>query len=216
MNVNLVASLSGSGYGVVGLQILKSIEAIDHEVTFFPRTIDRVAPFSLDLRDVALVARCVRRQRDMDISAPCLRISIESDMTLFAGRGPRCGLAFFETTRFSDVELRHLGSLDLLVVASGWARSVALDNGFAASRVVVAPMGVDREIFHETVPPEGGSTVFLNVGKWEHREGQDVLLDAFGRAFRPGDNGASRAPTGSADPLRSILHRRARRRSSIS
>jgi glycosyltransferase involved in cell wall biosynthesis len=192
VNINLVTSVDGSGYGVVGFNILKALDARGHEVTLFPRQGGQMDDFVLDLPDVALITRCRRRQPLMDMAAPCLRISTEFDMTLFAGQGPRGGLAFFETTRFTDVELRHLGSLDRLFVASEWGRSIAVDNGLPAEAVAVAPMGVDRTIFREGSAaagdgPGGGPTVFLHVGKWERRKGQDVLVEAFGRAFAPGD-----------------------------
>jgi glycosyltransferase involved in cell wall biosynthesis len=170
------------------LNILKSLDALGHDVVFFPRVVWRTTDLAPDLSDVALILRCMRRHHDIDMAAPCLRISPEAEMTLFAGRGPRCGLSFFETTRFTDRELRHLGSVDLLFVASEWARSVAIDNGLAAAAVFVAPMGVDREVFHETAPRKDGPTVFVNVGAWQYRKGHDLLLEAFGRAFRPGDD----------------------------
>jgi glycosyltransferase involved in cell wall biosynthesis len=191
MKVNLVTAVDGSGYGVVGFNLLKGLELLGHEVTLFPRQGGQQEAFALDLADVALVARCRRRQPFLDMTAPCLRISTEFDMTLFAGRGPRAGLAFFETTRFTDVELRHLGNLDRLFVASDWGHSIALDNGLPASTVVTVPMGVDRAVFHEDAASpvdrnDDRRTVFLHVGKWEHRKGQDVLVEAFGRAFTPG------------------------------
>ena len=75
---------------VVGLNVLKSLAALGVEVAFFPRPVGGPEP-SLDLAEVALIMRCVRRQRTFDMTAPCLRISGEDDMTLFAGRGPAVG-----------------------------------------------------------------------------------------------------------------------------
>lgn len=186
-SLTLVASIDGSGYGIVGLNVLKALEGVGHAVTFFPRPGAHDAPPNLGLGDIALVMRCRRRGPSLDMAAPCLRISTEMDMTLFAGRGPRGGLPFFETTRFTDLELRHLRSLDVCFVASEWARSVAIDNDIDPEAVVVAPMGVDREIFYDAPLGDAETTVFVNVGKWEYRKGQDVLLEAFGRAFSPGD-----------------------------
>jgi glycosyltransferase involved in cell wall biosynthesis len=53
--------------------------------------------------------------------------------------------------------------------------------------VFVAPLGVDRTIFKESVSsrPE---TIFFNCGKWEVRKGHDVLVEAFNQAFTPDDN----------------------------
>ena len=121
------------------------------------------------------------------MEAPYLRISSEDDLTLFAGRGPRGGLVHFETTAFTDVELRHLRALDVLFVASAWAREIAIANGLPPDGVVVAPNGVDRALFIDADPPRGGRTVFLHAGAWQHRKGQDAIVEAFSAAFRPGD-----------------------------
>jgi glycosyltransferase involved in cell wall biosynthesis len=64
---------------------------------------------------------------------------------------------------------------------------VAIANGLDPAAVVTAPMGVDRTIFVETEIATTGPTVFLHIGAWQQRKGQDVLLEAFGRAFQPGD-----------------------------
>jgi glycosyltransferase involved in cell wall biosynthesis len=187
MNLNVVASLNSTGYGLVAMNLLKALHRDRHEISFFHRPVQ--AP-ELDLapEDVALVLRSMRRQRTMDMHAPCLRISSEDDMTLFAGRGARCGLVFFETNRLTDIELRHLGSLDRLFVASEWCRTVAVDSGLDPSVVATAPMGVDRTVFNDAAARETGPTVFLHVGAWQRRKGQDFLLDAFEHAFRPGDD----------------------------
>ena len=62
--------------------------------------------------------------------------------------------------------------------------------------VVVAPLGVDRSIFHEAIGArqardqagQPGPTIFVNNGKWEWRKGHDFLLQAFCNAFTPRDN----------------------------
>src|SRR5258708_16730094 len=97
MDINLVAAIDSSGYGIVGLNVLQSLVAIGHDVAFFPRNV-RGEELTLDVRRAAVVMRGLRRQRVMNMDAPCLRISSEDDMTLFAGRGLPCGLAFFYTT----------------------------------------------------------------------------------------------------------------------
>jgi glycosyltransferase involved in cell wall biosynthesis len=116
-----------------------------------------------------------------------VRISTEDDMTLFAGRGARCGFAFFDTTELTDVERRHLGAVDRVFVTSEWSRAVAIANGIDAQVLHKVPLGVDGSMFMTADPPGDGRTVFLHVGAWQRRKGQDVLLDAFERAFRPGD-----------------------------
>jgi glycosyltransferase involved in cell wall biosynthesis len=109
-------------------------------------------------------------------------------MSLFAGTGTRAGLSFCETTALSDAELRQLLSLDVIMVASDWGRVTAIGAGLPADRLHVVPMGVDRVLFPPADLPAGGPTRFLHVGKWGHRKGQDVLLEAFAAAFSPSDD----------------------------
>lgn len=186
VRLHLVTVLNGSGYGLVGLNLLRALEGAGQEVCLFPRPQDGF-PLQLSIDDVVLVRSAIARQQFFDLNAPCVRLASEFDMGLFAGRGPHCGLSFFETNSFTRRERHHLGSLDLLLVPSGWAEDVACREGVAA-RVAVVPMGVDRNLFHEgSAARAEGPTRFLHVGKWERRKGQDVLLRAFECAFEPGD-----------------------------
>jgi glycosyltransferase involved in cell wall biosynthesis len=157
-------------------------------VAFFPRPVGGADELVLGIDDVALVRAALRRTRTYEVDAPCIRIAAENDMTLFAGTGTRAGLTFFETTQLSEHELRHLGSLDVIMVASAWGRDTAIGAGLPPERLHVVPMGVDAELFPAADLPEGGPTVFLHLGKWERRKGQDVLLDAFAAAFTPADD----------------------------
>ena len=188
MQVNLIASVDDSGYGTAGLGILRGLHDRGVEVALFSRAVGGDRGIALDLDALVQVRTALRAQRDFDPDAPCLRISTEDDMTLFAGRGVRAGLSFFETDRLTDVERRHLGWLDAVLVPSAWAAEVAVGAGLDPGRVHVVPMGVDRSVFRDAPLVEGGPTVFLNVAKWERRKGQDVLLAAFERAFGPDDD----------------------------
>ena len=85
--------------------------------------------------------------------------------------------------------------MDAILVCSRWAAGVVASSGMSVP-VVVAPLGVDRSIFHEPIgegrnrdQPRGpGPTIFVNNGKWEWRKGHDFLLQAFCNAFTPSDN----------------------------
>ena len=185
--LNLVTSISSSGYGVVGVNLLEALETVGCEVALFAIDTTAYRELHLDLSRVMRIQAALRRQARFDPDAPCLRITPEFDMALFAGRGPRAGLTFFETDRLSDRDRRHLGWLDHLLVPSAWARETAVADGLDGPRITVVPMGVDRAIFHEGEASRDGETVFLHVGKWERRKGQDFLLEAFERAFAPSD-----------------------------
>jgi glycosyltransferase involved in cell wall biosynthesis len=188
MHVNVVAALNSSGYGTVGFEVTRALVRAGHEVALFPRLVGGADELVLDIDDLALVRQALGRQRQYEVDAPCLRIAAEGDMSLFAGTGVRAGLTFFETDALSEHELRHLRSLDVILVASRWGRATAMEAGLPPERLRVAPMGVDMTVFEPSDPPAAGPTVFLHVGKWEHRKGQDVLLEAFAKAFSPDDD----------------------------
>jgi glycosyltransferase involved in cell wall biosynthesis len=188
MHLNVVAPLNASGYGIVGFEVTRALVRAGHEVALFPRLVGGVDDLVLDIDDMALVRQALRRQRSYEVDAPCLRVSAEGDMTLFAGTGLRAGLTFFETDALSEHELRHLRSLDVILVASEWGYETAVTVGLPPERLRVVPMGVDMTVFPPRDPPSDGPTVFLHVGKWEARKGQDVLLEAFAKAFSPADD----------------------------
>ena len=135
-----------------------------------------------------MLERALAQRGLFNAQAPSLRISIQSDLALHAGRGPHCGLPIFELNRFSEVELNHLRAQDLLFVPSQWARRVLIDHDLPGERIHVARFGVDRDIFRFEAEVAPGPTVFLNVGKWEVRKGHDVLAEAFNSAFTRRDD----------------------------
>ncbi len=183
--LNLVTAVSSSGYGTVGLNLLKALDRAGCEVALFPADGGAFRDLHLSLPEVMLVRAGMRRRTMFPLDAPCLRITPEFDMTLFAGHGPRAGLPFFETDAFTPAEMHHLGGLDHLLLPSHWAKEVVEASSLRGPRVAVVPLGVDREVFSEAGGGQGRETVFLHVGKWERRKGQDVLLEAFSRAFEP-------------------------------
>jgi glycosyltransferase involved in cell wall biosynthesis len=184
MKLNLVTVLNSSGYGMCGLNLLRALNAADCEVALFVLP----APgfeLMLEVDDLALVRRALKRAALYDMRAPCLRLASEGQMTLFAGRGPRLGLTFYETDELTPRERHHLATLDVLFVSSNWARLIALEQKVAAGRIVTLPMAVDTQYYYPGERAPGPDTIFLHVGKWEHRKGQDILLEAFEQAFEP-------------------------------
>ena len=188
MKLNYVAGIGNSGYGHVGYYILRSLIRAGHEVCFFGHTVPGFEELKLQPEEALAVWEATKRRGFYFSEAPCLRVAPEFDMSLFAGRGPRCGLTFYETDDFTDPERHHLSNLDLLLVASEWAKEIAVRHSvLPANRVGVIPMGVDGGIFVPAPLPELPTTTFLQIGKWERRKGHDVTLEAFSRAFHKDD-----------------------------
>jgi glycosyltransferase involved in cell wall biosynthesis len=183
MDLNITTPVNSLGYGVVGLNLLLSLSRLGHEPALWP-----IGDVDVEEENVELMRRMLERTGFFNPAAPSLRVSNQGNMAQHIGRGPHCGLPIFELTRFTSVELHHLGAQDLLFVPSGWARDVLVDNGLPAARIRVAPFGVDTGIFGFVDRVAPGPTVFLNVGKWEVRKGHDVLGEAFSKAFSAKDD----------------------------
>jgi glycosyltransferase involved in cell wall biosynthesis len=183
MAFNLAAPINSLGYGVVGLNVAIALERLGHEPALWP-----IGEVEAPAEHHAALGRALARRESFDARAPSLRISYAADLAERVGSGPHGGLPVFELNRMSPGELAQLRALDIVFVASGWAKRVLTDNGVAESRVAVAPFGVDRDIFRFVEPGGRGTTVFLNVGKWEMRKGHDVLAEAFSKAFTRADD----------------------------
>jgi glycosyltransferase involved in cell wall biosynthesis len=177
-NMNLMTPVNSLGYGVAGVNILKSLGK-DVAVTCFP--IGNVEVTSQEDSDA--VQEALSRREAFDINAPCLKIWHEFAMAERIGKGPLFGFPFFEITKFDDNRIHNLNSTNGIIVASKWAARVIADNIKTPIPVHVCPLGVNRGLFNENGHTNTGKCDFLNCGKWEVRKGHDVLLRAFVAAF---------------------------------
>lgn len=183
-NINIIAPINQLGYGVVSLNIVKSLSSLGVNVSLFPIGGQIQCPSS----DVAVINKCVRNATLYDPSAPCVKIWHQNDLALHAGKGLYIGFPIFELDTFTDIELHHLSSCDELFVCSKWAKSIIKNSIRREIEVNVIQMGVDMSIFPPTVPHKSDKIVFLNCGKWEKRKGHDILIEAFKRAYRENNN----------------------------
>lgn len=183
MNINLVAPINSTGYGIASVNILNALMKTGHEVALWP--LGNQPQADPDLHEV--VRQAHQNSMLYDPNAPCIRICHQHSLDMFVGRGKRIGFPFFELDTFTERERHHISSVDILFVSSQWAKDVVLDNvPLADNQVCVVPLGVDASKF-KPVPKKGGKTVFGNIGKWEIRKGHDILATAFQRAFGDSD-----------------------------
>ena len=191
MDINLIAPINPLGYGVVGYNILKHLDAAGHNVGFFPiGEPNWVGDPGLQ----ELLNKTIKSGHFFNKSAPSLRIWHQFDLAMSVGSGPKIGWPIFELDKFTEKEIHHLSSLDTIIVCSNWAKTVIEENGITVPTHVV-PLGVDPNIF-KCIPEERNSrpkwtkdaTVFINIGKWEKRKGHEELLEAFCSAFVDEDN----------------------------
>ena len=184
--INLIAPINNLGYGITGLNVLKSLSR-KAEVSLWPISQPQVT----SQEDAEVVQRAVNNAETPDWSAPCIRIWHQHDMSQFVGRGEKIGFPIFELDEFKPIEKHHLSYLDKIFVCSEWAKDVVCDQiEFDPNLVFIVPLGVDSDVFSPTPIDNGqnNDTIFFNCGKWEVRKGHDVLSRAFNKAFEPQDN----------------------------
>lgn len=178
-----------TSYGLVALNVIENSDC-----DIFP--INQVSIHGYDnQKHVALTKRL--DQSNLDPSLPSVRLYHQFSLAESIGRGKRIGWPIFELDQFNARELAHLKSLDHIVVCSNWAKTIIEQNGITTP-TTVAPLGVDRNIFSESMPSNKSSFsgewlrkpryCFLSCGKYELRKGQDQIVEAFNAAFEASDS----------------------------
>lgn len=118
----------------------------------------------------------------------------------------RIGRTMFETDRLPSGWLSRLQYMDEIWVPTEDARGIFIRSGLAASSLRVVPEAVDTDYFTPMPRLSSGdfeekhirlarlasipssTTVLLFVGKFEHRKGIDILLDAYFNEFSSDDD----------------------------
>ncbi len=181
MRLNLTTPINSLGYGVVGLNILKALQKLGHDVNLHP--IGNV-DISSDL-DSESVRKVIY---GTGYNCPNLIIYHQWLCANYRKQGTNIGLSFWELDRLTEADEISLNKLDHLIVPSQWAAlTVSIDCQVPVS---VVPMGVDTKIFKPTTIKRinDDAAIFLNCGKWEVRKGHDILPELFNKAFTPKDN----------------------------
>src|SRR4051794_17381414 len=132
----------------------------------------------------------VRKAPVEAIGAPTINHSWPPDFTP-AGDGPTAVVLPWESGSPPLEWVRKVRrEVDLVMVPSEYVRSGYVAGGMPPGVVEVVPNGVDLECFRPDGPALEFSPgcVFLFVGGTIWRKGVDLLLDAWTRAFEPGDD----------------------------
>lgn len=185
MNINIVAPINQLGYGITGLNVVKSLSH-NNDISLFMIGQPQVT----NQNDADIISKCIKNSYFFDANAPCIKIWHQHDMAQFAGRGKRIGFPIFELDRFNDLEKHQLKSLDIILVCSQWAKDVVCSNisSFPKNNIKVIPLGVDTSIFKPSSVSSDKTTKFFNCGKWEIRKGHDILVNIFNDAFELNDD----------------------------
>ena len=179
--LNLMAPINSLGYGVAGLNILKSLSQ-KYNISLFT-----IGPASCSTQEEQeLVSNAIKNSTlfaQEFADAPCLKVWHEFALAERIGKGPCFGFPFFELDQLDQRRINHLSSVDGIIVASHWAKEIIKAHVPIPPLVGVAPLGVDTTIFTHGPHTTTDKCVFLNCGKWEKRKGHDLLLEMFRSAF---------------------------------
>jgi glycosyltransferase involved in cell wall biosynthesis len=187
MELNLIAPICDTGYGVVGRNIVHSLTNQGHKVHLTPindrKTI--TAPYRMRQQ----ISQSIQLGEFSNPKHPCIRLWHQDDMRLFSGN-PRVGFTFFELDTLDTKERWNLSLCDHLFVACKWQQDICSKYGIKSH---VIPLGVDTSVFYphsikRIVADRNQKYIFLNVGKWEVRKGHLELAKAFNSAFCEADN----------------------------
>ena len=186
MTLNIIASIGQSGYGYHGLNVVRAATTLGIKVALWPSNGRPV-----DDENKITMLQAIANQLIYDYNMPSISISPPSNLAFHVGKGARVGWTVFELNKFTKYELHQLSSQDLVLVPSNWAKDI-VGRQLPDLPCHVVPEGVDQQIFNSHITlkefPYGNKTVFINVGKWEKRKAQELLLTAFEKAFDPHDD----------------------------
>jgi glycosyltransferase involved in cell wall biosynthesis len=179
MNINLNIPINNTGYGIASINIFRELYK-QSTISLFP-----IGQPSVDNQlDHEAVSQCLNNRYSMIGTAPTIKIWHQFDLLTRIGRGPYFAYPFFELDTFNSYEIINMSIPDCLFASSDWAKNVIINNNIQTP-VEVIPLGVDRNIFNDSIPftRSDNKYVFLNIGKWEIRKGHDILLKLFESAF---------------------------------
>jgi len=185
-SLNLYCPINTTGYGIASNNIALSLSRIGADVALH---VIGQGVLTGNQSETQAIIQMLTRARRYDDNAPCLKIWHQHDLAARVGKGEYYAYPFFEMDRFYDFEKHVMKAADAFFVASKWAKGIIEESG-TTKPVFVAPLGVDRKVFNPDIrtKQESKDYVFLHIGKWEKRKGQDVLIEAFNNAFSPKDN----------------------------
>ena len=181
--INLSAALNSTGYGCAATNIFRQLWRRSTDLCLWPIG----SSYNVEPDLVASVERALANRKKFDGNMPSLKIWHQNQLADRYSNNISGALTFFELDTLSDEEICNINSLDVLFVASRWAKDIV--DRHCDVKCVVAPMGVDTKTFYPMYQlPNDDTYRFFSCGKIEVRKGHDVLHEIFNRAFRPNDN----------------------------
>lgn len=182
MSINWMLPVNKTGYGVVGLNIIKSAIKQDKDSVLY-----LIGHPEMDQIHYQDVFSALKNQENYDSNNPSFNLFHASQLAYGPSRKIWSGMTFFEIDKLRKNEIAALNSLDVIFACGEWAKNIMEENG-VKPQIKSVKLGVDQNIFYKSRMINTDETIFINCGKWEIRKGHDVLLQAFLRAFNKDDN----------------------------
>ena len=184
MNLNVVAPINRSSYGVVSFYVLKALAELDVNVSWFPIGGTDVSSFE-DL-DLSFLSKFVKNSKTFDVYAPCLKIFHQNRLGEMVGKGLHTAYSFFELDPLQSADVHHISTLDIFFSPTVWAKDVCENANLSNICPVVIPPAV--EWYNTDCRDCDGTVRFLHIGKFEERKCHKQMVEAFGEAFDIFDN----------------------------
>jgi len=184
IEANLSVAINSLGYGVCGFNIWREMNR-QADVTLWPMQDQVNPPRAINEIEAQQLQIDISKQENFQPKSSFLKVWHENRLAERIGNGFYSALSFFEVNKFDTRRKTHMESADQILVPSEWALNIVEDQlGLDMNNTHIIPMGVDREVFNESLNnPPLHKCVFFNCGKWEVRKGHDILKDAFQDAF---------------------------------
>lgn len=185
MNINTPIDCN-TGYGNAGYQVWKHIYQKDPNTALFLIGNGNIDP----LWNKEEILSSLNNQLVFDKKRPFLKIWHSNDLVFRPVGSSKYGvLTFFELDKVLPKDRINFNYIDMIFVASKWAKKVLEDNNIKKP-IHVAPQGVDTKVFNAETPQDKPKDkyIFTNIGKWEVRKGHDILVQMFNDAFTEKDD----------------------------
>lgn len=184
--LNLMCPINFTGYGITSFNIYKCLrEKLD--ICLFP-----IGNPQIDTEEYQQqIIDDITKQDSFDNNSTFFKIWHQFDLATRVGKNKYGALTFFEIDKLKPKEITMINNLDIIFVASDWAKNILINNGIKIP-IAISPLGIDPLIFNnevnQKVKKDNDKYIFLNIGKWEIRKGHDVLVEIFNDAFTEQDN----------------------------
>ena len=188
MNINFSTPIGHTGYGYVGLNILKALYISNNVNNIGLLPIGH--PHIETEEDAKWVNKYINNILNLPYDSPAIKIWHQFDLLTRPGNGKYFAFPFFEIDKLPKKDLFHLNFPDNIIVSCQWAKQILVNNGVLPD-IHVLPLGVDRSIFNSDLnqlAPKQKNYIFCTIGKWEKRKAHDTIIECFNDAFSHNDN----------------------------